>query len=146
MSILYASSSDEITLTVDEPQSSGFGPTKYTTYRIVCQSRSGGSSSCRHRFSEFLSLRANLIDTLPGVVVPPLPEKKVLNRFGEEFVEKRRVMLETFLQRSVDHPIVANSSALHSFLQWNETMRAPISARLQTHVTDVLCGRRQVLN
>lgn len=92
-----------IDLTVDDPQTSGFGPTRHTTYRISCVAR-GTNASCRHRFSEFIKLREEVIEATPGVVVPPLPEKKVMNRFGDEFIEKRRVMLEIFLQQIIDHP------------------------------------------
>ena len=58
-------------LTIDDPQSAGFGPTKHTTYRISCVSR-GATSTVRHRFSEFVTLRESLLNDQLGVVVPPL--------------------------------------------------------------------------
>ena len=81
-----------ITVIVEDPKNEGFGPTKHTTYKITC---TGGSdkASARHRFSAFVTLRTDMLDLLPGVVVPPLPEKQVMNRFSAEFIEKRREML-----------------------------------------------------
>lgn len=117
-----------IDLTIDDPQSGGFGPTKHTTYRISCVSRTA-NSTCRHRFSDFVTLRQSLLEDQPGVVVPPLPEKKVMNRFAPEFIEKRRVMLEIFLQSIIDHPLAANSTCVHEFLLWPEALRTPVAAR-----------------
>lgn len=119
---------EAVDLTVDDPQSAGFGPTRHTTYRISCVSR-GATSTCRHRFSEFVTLRQALLDDQPGVVVPPLPEKKVMNRFTPEFIEKRRIMLEIFLQSIIDHPIASNATVVHTFLLWPEALRAPVAAR-----------------
>ncbi len=67
-------------VTVDDPKTEGM-VSKHTTYRIVCSLRAGGGeSSTRHRFSEFLELRDALMRVTPGVVIPPLPEKKMMNR------------------------------------------------------------------
>ena len=64
-------------LNVDDPKNEGYMATKYTTYRITCGFRGGGgaTSGCRHRYSDFLTLRNELMNGNPGVVVPPLPQK-----------------------------------------------------------------------
>jgi hypothetical protein len=116
-------------ITVDEPKSEGFGPTKHTTYRCSSRGSSGATASVRHRFSNFVQLRDTLLELLPGVVVPPLPEKQVMNRFAAEFVEKRRDMLETFLQQIVDHPLAATNEKVHTFLEWTESLRKPVLER-----------------
>lgn len=81
-----------VQMSIGEPISEGFGPRKYTTYRITTDIRdhilhstlSGGELalangvSCRRRFSEFLKLRGELLDACPGVIVPPLPEKQTV--------------------------------------------------------------------
>ena len=121
-----------VDVTVTDPQNSGMGPMKHTTYQITCKGPGGVSAKCRHRFSEFLSLRKDLLEALPGVVVPPLPEKQVLNRFSAEFIEKRREMLEIFLTRALDHPIVSASERVHTFLIWPDTLRSPVVARTCT--------------
>ena len=121
-----------IAVVVDDAKTEGFGPTKHTTFRISCSYRVGGgaASSTRHRFSDFAGLRKDLMESSPGVVVPPLPEKQVMNRFAPEFVEDRREMLEIFLQEIVSHPIVAASERIHSFLQWPEAMRSTVAQRV----------------
>ena len=74
------SSDCPVSIAVDEPTSSGFGPTKYTTYRIK-SSGTPGSVNCRHRFSGFVTLRSELLVALPGVVVPPLSREVDLRHF-----------------------------------------------------------------
>ena len=119
---------------VDNPVQEGMGPYKHTIYRITTTFRSGGSTSasCRHRFSEFVSLREELITLNPGVVIPPLPEKKVINRFATEFVEERREMLEIFLEQTMAHPIASTCSKIHSFLQLPEPMKTAVTGRAQS--------------
>ena len=118
-----------VVVIVDDPQMDGFGPTRHTTYRITCQLHTGGeASACRHRFSEFVKLRNELISR-PGVVVPPLPDKQVMNRFAKEFVEKRRGQLQVFLQRVIDHPLASSNSALFGFLSWPEEVRSAVVGR-----------------
>ena len=123
-----------VSIIVDDAKNEGFGPTKFTTYRITSTPRAGGSASVitRHRFSEFVALRAQMLESLPGVVIPPLPEKQVINRWAPEFVEKRRVMLSIFLQKLVDHPLAAGSEKAHAFLTWPEAMCASVLARHQS--------------
>lgn len=41
------------------------------------------------RYSDFTWLRDTLKQQLPGVIVPPLPEKAVMNNFSPEFIESR---------------------------------------------------------
>ena len=119
-----------VVVTVDEAQMDGFGPTRHTSYRISCQLQAGGEpSACRHRFSEFVKLRTELVNSGPGVVIPPLPDKQVMNRFSKEFIEKRRNQLQIFLQRVVDHPLASSNSALFGFLSWPEMFRATVVGR-----------------
>ena len=123
-----------VAVVVDEAMHEGFGPSKHTTYRINTTLRSGSSSTCRHRFSEFLTLRTALVDSSPGVVIPPLPEKKVMNRFSSDFVEGRRLMLEVFLQRVVNHPLACVTPALASFLGWKEDICTVINNEMRGFV------------
>ena len=77
---------------------------------------------------------ARKLEALPGVVVPPLPEKKLTGKFGEEFVEKRRSMLEIFLNRCLLHPLVSCAERFSTFLTWNEGIRAAVHARAASFV------------
>lgn len=80
-----------VQVNIGEPTSEGFGPRRYTTYRITSDIREnylhsygGGelalaNNVCvRRRFSDFLKLRSELLEACPGVIVPPLPEKQAV--------------------------------------------------------------------
>jgi hypothetical protein len=81
---------DAVLMSVGEPVTEGFGPRRYTTYRVVTDVREvllgafsgelalASGVACRRRFSDFLKLRADLLEALPGVIVPPLPEKQTV--------------------------------------------------------------------
>jgi sorting nexin-1/2 len=120
-----------VAVKVDDAQNeTTFGVTKYTTYRITTTVM-GSATSCRHRFSEFVALRGALVDVHPGVVVPPLPDKGVVGRFTHDFVEKRRVQLEAFLQRVCNHPIAASAAPLTEFLGWKPDVLTVIVSHVQ---------------
>ena len=54
----------------------------FVTYLVSC---SLTSNPPRRRFSEFVWLRTLLISRYPGMYIPPLPEKRVMN-LGDEFI------------------------------------------------------------
>ncbi|XP_071497759.1 sorting nexin-4-like isoform X3 [Diadema antillarum] len=96
-----------------------------------------GSSSLWRRYSEFELLRNYLVVTFPHVVVPPLPEKRMMamwqqlstvDNFDADFVERRRVALEGFLQRVAAHPLLCQDEIFHGFLQeadgWKEKVHS----------------------
>ncbi|XP_043482200.1 sorting nexin-4-like [Leptopilina heterotoma] len=92
-------------------------------------------SSLWRRYTEFELLRAYLEISYPYVVLPPLPEKKVLyawqkvttDTFDPDFVDRRRAGLENFLLRVASHPILSFDKHLISFLQqkdgWRESVK-----------------------
>lgn len=54
------------------------------------------------------------------MIVPPLPEKQTVGRFGSDFVESRRRALEKCLQRIAAHDEIGNSQFFVTFLQADE--------------------------
>lgn len=77
--------------------------------------------SVRRRFQDFVWLYNGLIQDFPACVVPPLPEKHRLeyitgDRFSDDFIEKRRVSLERFMNRLAIHPTLQRSSYMKKFL------------------------------
>jgi sorting nexin-9/18/33 len=68
------------------------------------------------RFSQFVFLHAALTRRLPGIVIPPLPEKQYAGRFSEDFVEARRGDLERWISRIARHPVARYSEVLVFFL------------------------------
>jgi len=73
--------------------------------------------SVARRYSDFNWLREQLAENNKGYLIPPLPEKAVLNRFNAEFVEYRRKELERFLQRVVAHHHLCQSPDLQAFFE-----------------------------
>jgi len=55
------------------------------------------------RYSHFVALHTVLARRLPGITLPPLPEKHYAGRFNDDFVEARRGDLERYLARVVRH-------------------------------------------
>lgn len=68
------------------------------------------------RFSHFVVLHTALTRRLPGIALPPLPEKQYAGRFNDDFVEARRGDLERYLQKVVRHPIARYAEILTFFL------------------------------
>ncbi|KMQ94683.1 sorting nexin-4-like protein [Lasius niger] len=92
-------------------------------------------SSLWRRYTEFELLRAYLEISYPYIVLPPLPEKKVLyawqkvttDTFDPDFVDRRRAGLENFLIRVASHPILSRDKHFMGFLQqkddWRESVK-----------------------
>jgi len=124
-----------VSMVVDEALHEGFGPAKHTTYRLTTTlKKTSTTSTCRKRFSHFIALRAAMVESSPGLVIPPLPEKSVMNRFESDFVENRRLMLEVFLQRVVNHPVAVLLPALARFLGWKEDICTIVNAEMGSFV------------
>ena len=68
------------------------------------------------RFSHFSALHTALTRRLPGIALPPLPEKNYSGRFSDDFVEARRGDLERYLARIVRHPVARYAEILTFFL------------------------------
>jgi sorting nexin-9/18/33 len=76
------------------------------------------------RFSHFVFLHTALTRCLPGITLPPLPEKQYAGRFSQEFVEARRGDLERYLSRVIRHPVARYAEVLTFFLGCeSETVR-----------------------
>jgi sorting nexin-9/18/33 len=68
------------------------------------------------RFSHFVALHTALTRRLPGIALPPLPEKQYAGRFNDDFVEARRGDLERYLARIVRHPVARYAEVVTFFL------------------------------
>ncbi|PIK56849.1 hypothetical protein BSL78_06252, partial [Apostichopus japonicus] len=116
----------------------------FTTYLIEVRIReengrkrqvAGNPSSLWRRYSEFEMLRNYLVVTFPYVIVPPLPEKRMtimwqqmstVDHFDADFIERRRVGLETFLQRVASHEEMGRDHLFHTFMLQDENWRETI--------------------
>ncbi|KAI0821889.1 PX-domain-containing protein [Trametes gibbosa] len=82
----------------------------------------------QRRFSHFVALHTALTRLLPGIALPPLPEKQYAGRFSDDFVEARRGDLERYINRVTRHPVARYAEVLTFFLgcesdaEWNKQL------------------------
>ena len=100
----------------------GEGMSAYASYPVTASTTSPAfkseTSSVSRRFSDFTKLRKTLQKAHPGVIVYPLPEKTVTTSpFHPEFLEQRRVGLDTFARAVAAHPTLRRSEHLRAFLE-----------------------------
>jgi hypothetical protein len=93
----------------------------YVEYRIMTKTNNpqyrNSEFSVMRRYSDFLWLYNQLLNTNPGVIVPPVAEKMALGRFQDEFIESRKVQLDRFIKQVVGHPILQLDPSLRVFLE-----------------------------
>jgi sorting nexin-9/18/33 len=93
----------------------------------------------QRRFSHFVMLHTVLCRRLPGIALPPLPEKQYAGRFSSDFIEARRGDLERYLIQIVRHPIVRYAEILTFFLSCeNEDVRPKVNL-----FNDIISSRAQ---
>ncbi|CAO3636691.1 unnamed protein product [Cunninghamella echinulata] len=76
----------------------------------------------RRRFQDFVWLYSSLSLEYVASIVPPLPEKHRLeyikgDRFSSDFIERRRLCLQWFLDRIAKHPVLQQSQCTRLFLE-----------------------------
>ncbi|KAJ1959507.1 Sorting nexin, cytoplasm-to-vacuole targeting pathway/endosomal sorting [Dipsacomyces acuminosporus] len=102
-----------------------------------------GDYEVKRRYSEFESLRTCLCRLYPTFIVPPIPEKHsiaqyaVLQKRAKEdqyIIERRKRMLEHFINHLVEHPILSSEHIFQRFLEngvsWTEVLHSPIITNL----------------
>jgi len=97
------------------------GFSKYNVYIVACDPPPKGVVTVARRYSDFLWLRNCLTKAFPALWIPPLPPKKMFNRFDIDFVESRRKDLERFLNRLEAIAPLAQSKQMIMFLSRPET-------------------------
>jgi len=79
----------------------------------------------KRRYSEFDMLQKHLIARFPTLIVPPIPGKSNIIEYAtgsgknqkDTMVEKRKRMLQTFLNRLRKHPVFSCMHIVHLFIQ-----------------------------
>lgn len=76
----------------------------------------------RRRYQDFVWLHTALTLEYPACIVPPLPEKHRLeyikgDRFSPEFIKRRQISLQWFLDRLSRHPYLQKSQCTRIFLE-----------------------------
>ncbi|KAK7445399.1 Sorting nexin, cytoplasm-to-vacuole targeting pathway/endosomal sorting [Stygiomarasmius scandens] len=130
--ILHSGEDIEILIT-DAVKTSVGATSPYIAYVIQT-----GDAVAHHRYSEFESLRLNLIKLYPTTIIPPIPSKQSIGDYAVKqgkakedaaMIARRKRMLQTFLNRLARHPILSNAHVFHRFLDgdvsWTEVLNSP---------------------
>jgi len=121
----------------------GEGMSSFVTYlvhtRTTLPQYKQAEFSKPRRYRDFLWLHNHLCDHFKGIIIPPLPEKSITDRFSPDFMEFRRRELEKFLKRTVSHPLLSGSSHLQTFLEAHdsEMQEAKISQQSSGFMTQM---------
>ncbi|KAJ1675938.1 Vacuolar protein sorting-associated protein vps5 [Spiromyces aspiralis] len=94
----------------------------HTVYKVITRVNPAGvlkdpETVVRRRYRDFEWLYFNLTFNHPGVIVPPIPEKQTIGRFDEQFIEQRRLGLQSCLRRVTSHPLLYDDPDLVLFLE-----------------------------
>lgn len=115
----------DLIVRIGEPEKHGEGTVDaYVSYEVNTTTRlstfSAREMKVKRRFQDFVWLHDVLYKEFKTVFIPPVPEKnrtEYLDRFGTEFIEKRRVALQRFMDRITTHPVLKHSETLKVFLE-----------------------------
>lgn len=75
------------------------------------------TNSVRRRYSDFVRLYKTLKLHFPGAFIPPLPVKKAVGRFAEEFIDCRKRGLQHFMVELLKSPDFQNLNYVNAFWQ-----------------------------
>ncbi|KAF5355324.1 hypothetical protein D9758_006030 [Tetrapyrgos nigripes] len=130
--VLHSGEEIEILIT-DAVKTSAGATSPYIAYVIQT-----GDAVAHHRYSEFESLRLNLVKLYPTIIIPPIPSKQTIGDYAVKqgkakedaaMISRRKRMLQTFLNRLARHPILSNEHVFHRFLDgevsWTEVLNSP---------------------
>jgi sorting nexin-1/2 len=64
------------------------------------------------RYSEFLMLKDMLFSRYPGIVIPPIPSKKITGKLENTIISERKYFLDLFLKDICSASYLAQSPEL----------------------------------
>lgn len=106
------------------------GQVKYG-YKVCCPAL-GSSDGVWRRYSDFEWLYTVLAARYSGMVIPPMPEKRLANT-GTKFLEQRNRQLGAWLMLALAIPYVRRDATVHEFLtsaqqgkEWDELKRTSL--------------------
>jgi hypothetical protein len=123
----------KLNATVSDPtvvQSGMMGQVKYG-YKVCCPAL-GSTDGVWRRYSDFEWLYNVLAARYSGMVIPPMPEKRLANT-GTKFLEQRNRQLGAWLMLALAIPYVRRDATVHEFLtsaqqgkEWDELKRTAL--------------------
>ena len=110
-----------------KPVETGFLTSNYVNYEVETALLEW---IVRRRYSDFEWLRTVLVKYNPGQVVPPLPNKKIgSRRFEVDFIEKRMMFLQKFMDAVLQSENFRASEPLVAFLSMTD--RSQFEAKMK---------------
>ncbi|KAA0725234.1 Sorting nexin-11 [Triplophysa tibetana] len=111
-----------IAVRVQDPRLQNEGSwNSYVDFKIFLHTNSKAftaKTSCvRRRYSEFVWLKRKLQKNTGLVPVPDLPKKSLFSFINDDFIERRRKGLQSFLDKLLHMTVCLSDSQLHLFLQ-----------------------------
>lgn len=95
------------------------------------------------RYSDFLWLHDRLGEEFIEIIIPPVPEKTIINHTSSDLVDYRRRELEKFLKRVLRHQTLNKSQYLKYFLTANESDMASYRSSIKSHTRPSLIKEEQ---
>eukprot|EP01125_Pyxidicula_operculata_P016449 TRINITY_DN5667_c0_g1_i1.p1 TRINITY_DN5667_c0_g1~~TRINITY_DN5667_c0_g1_i1.p1 ORF type:complete len:480 (-),score=122.91 TRINITY_DN5667_c0_g1_i1:7-1446(-) len=129
--VIKSETEDGVYVDVTKPEKVGDGVNAYVTYLVVTK-KDGKEVHSVRRYSDFLWLQQQLQEEYSDVLIPPLPEKAIMNRFTPEFVEYRRKELLRFMKRVLNHPVLSKCNSIPVFIKATETELQTIISRTRS--------------
>jgi hypothetical protein len=117
-----ASHTNALSVSVSKPEHQGSGRLKVTEYLVTTTFPNGAESLVRRPFDDFQWLEQRLKEERAGIIVPALPHTKPLNvkqKFADDFVHQRLIVLDRFLQRIRQHTELVDAPSLLPFFTFN---------------------------
>lgn len=74
------------------------------------------NTSVFRRYKQFDWLHGRLVEKFCLMAIPPLPDKHIIRRYEEQFVEHRRVQLQEFVDWVCRHPVLSTCEVFMHFL------------------------------
>ncbi|CAF0763189.1 unnamed protein product [Didymodactylos carnosus] len=115
---------ENLHIRVSEPKKQKTGLDTYYTYLITSNQYNDSvkveEHIVRRRYNDFVWLKTILDNKYPFNIIPPLPSKhsltKKLQTDNMDFIRKRIIGLQNFLQRLADNPIISIDNSFQLFL------------------------------
>ncbi|RZF32029.1 hypothetical protein LSTR_LSTR007107 [Laodelphax striatellus] len=146
----FSLDSKDLQVRVDNPQKHLDPFETYISFRITTKTTREEFSEkeyvVRRRYSDFIWLRQKLVEDHPSHLVPAIPAKHTLlgqlDRYSKDFVICRMTMLNRYMNRVVNHPILSCNANLKTFLTAKSTEfsshRKAVSTSLLNRMSDSL--------
>ena len=124
-SVILNSETPDPIITISDPIKHGEGSHAFVSFLVTSETQ------VRRRFQDFIMLHQWMGEEYPQLIIPPLPGKHrmeyvVGDRFGDEFLQRRKRGLQIFMDRIARHPILKTSPCLQKFLKVDQMAHVSI--------------------